>query len=95
MTRPDLVTLLRSMPAVAMEAVREAKIAGPRSPLASGGTFRLTIDGRTLGSIWPYGNRWQTTCSKSGPIETHDSFAARIDAALVADGWVFSEVSDG
>lgn len=99
MTVAELTALLRANPAAALEAVKAAKIAGPRtSPGGGPASERRGVNGGALVYVTRFNSaeRWRAdvpsgtsyTMVNSAPGETLAAFTVRADDLWRAQGWI-------
>ena len=88
-----MVALMRADPAVAIEAVRQVKIIGPRQTGHDWMERRPASAGEALTAYTDEADVWDIDYPGLGyvrvePNETVSTFYARIEAMLMADGWI-------
>lgn len=100
MTADELIALLRANPAAAIEAVKEAKIAGPRVRRYDGSCRHSIHGGVVVASIGAREGGWFTyTPNRREPQyvggqvnsakgETLEAFTARADEFWRREGWI-------
>ena len=89
MTTADLVALLRAHPAAALEAVKQAKIAGPRQPDYLSNpvwtqSSRLSIHGEKVGTALIPRTNFHRRYGDPPDAE----YIAQQDQKLIDEGWV-------
>lgn len=87
-----LVALMRADPEAAMQAARQAKIMGARQ-LGRHWMERGALSGPSITVYTDVRDEWDTELPGLGvvkpePNETESAFRDKVDAALIADGWI-------